>query len=88
MRKNFIIALLSVGFLIMLWAPPAFSQVYARVKGSVSSEKGIPIEGARIILIFSEDGAKIELTTDEKGEWKLANLRAGTWTIGIIVDGY
>jgi tetratricopeptide (TPR) repeat protein len=88
MRKNFIIALLSVGFLIMLWAPPAFSQAYARVKGSVSSEKGIPIEGARIVLVFSEDGAKIELTTDEKGEWKLANLRAGTWAIGIIVDGY
>jgi tetratricopeptide (TPR) repeat protein len=88
MNKKFVIALLSVGFIIMLWIPPAFSQVYARAKGSVTSEKGIPIEGARVILVFSEDGAKVELTTDEKGEWKLVNLRAGDWTIGIAVDGY
>lgn len=88
MRKNFIIALLSVGFIIMLWTPPVFAQAYARVKGSVISEEGTPIEGAKIILVYSEDGAKTELTTDEKGEWKLSNLRAGTWTIGIMADGY
>lgn len=88
MRKNFIIALLGVGFIIMLCSSPVFAQVYARVKGSVTSEKGIPIEGARLILVFSEDGAKTELTTDEKGEWKLTNLRAGAWTLGIMVDGY
>jgi len=88
MKKNFIIALLSVGFIIMHWTPPVFPQSYARAGGSVTSEKGIPIEGARIILIFSDDGAKTELTTNEKGEWKLVNLRAGVWTIGIMVDGY
>jgi tetratricopeptide (TPR) repeat protein len=88
MKNNFMIALLSVGILIMLWAPPVFAQAWARASGSVTTEKGIPIEGARIILIFSEDGAKTELTTNEKGEWKLVNLRAGAWTIGIMVDGY
>jgi len=88
MNKKFIIALLSVGILIMLEALPVFAQAYARASGSVTSEKGIPIEGARIILIFSEDGAKVEFTTDEKGEWKLVNLRAGAWTIGIMADGY
>lgn len=88
MKKNFIIALLSVGILIVLWAPLVFAQAWARVNGSVTSEKGIPIEGAKVILVFSEDGAKVELTTNEKGEWKLVNLRAGAWTIGIMVDGY
>jgi Tfp pilus assembly protein PilF len=88
MKKNFIIALLSVGIFIMLWAPPVFAQAWARASGSVTSEKGVPIEGARIILIFSQDGAKIEITTNEKGEWKLMNLRAGAWTVGIMVDGY
>ena len=88
MNKKFIIALLSVGILIMLWAPPVFAQLWARASGSVSSEKGTPIEGASVTLIFSEDGAKIELTTNAKGEWKLMNLRAGKWTIGIMVDGY
>lgn len=88
MKTNFIIALLIVGILTILWAPPAFAQAWARVSGSVTSEKGIPIEGARVILIFSQDGAKVELTTNKKGEWKLMNLRAGAWTIGIMVDGY
>lgn len=88
MKKNFIIALFSAGIIIMLWAPPVFAQAWARAGGSVTSEKGIPIEGARVILIFSEDGAKVEVTTNEKGEWKLVNLRAGAWTIGFLADGY
>ncbi len=88
MNKKFIIALLSVGILIMLNALPVFAQAYARVSGSVTSEKGMPIEGARVILVFSEDQSKVELTTNEKGEWKLVNLRAGDWLLGITVDGY
>jgi tetratricopeptide (TPR) repeat protein len=88
MKKNFTIALLSVGIIIMLLASPVFAQAWARASGSVTSEKGIPIEGARVILVFSQDGAKVELTTNAKGEWKQVNLRAGAWTIGIMVDGY
>ncbi|MGD2089527.1 MAG: tetratricopeptide repeat protein [Candidatus Aminicenantes bacterium] len=90
MKKNFIIALvlLSVGIFILLWAPPVFAQVLARASGSVTTDKGVPIEGARIILVSSQDGAKVELTTNEKGEWKLVNLHPGRWTIGIMADGY
>jgi tetratricopeptide (TPR) repeat protein len=88
MNKKFIIALLSVGILITCCAPPVFAQILARASGSVSTDKGAPIEGARIILVSSEDGAKVELTTNEKGEWKLVNLHPGKWTIGIMADGY
>lgn len=88
MNKKFIIALLSVGILITCCAPTVFAQVLARASGSVTTDKGMPIEGARIILIFSQDGAKVELTTNAKGEWKLVNLHPGRWTIGIMADGY
>ena len=88
MNKKFIIALLNIGILITCCATPVFAQVLARASGSVTTEKGIPIEGARIILVSSQDGAKVELTTNEKGEWKLVNLHPGKWTIGIMVDGY
>jgi hypothetical protein len=33
---------------------------------------GKPIEGARVILVSSEDGAKYELTSDNKGRWRKA----------------
>ena len=41
-----------------------------------------------MILIFSEDGTKHELTTDKKGRWKKANMRSGAWTIGIMAEEY
>lgn len=88
MNKKLMIALLSVGILITFCVLPVLAQAWARASGSVSTDKGIPIEGARVILVFSQDGAKIELTTNAKGEWKLVNLRSGRWTIGIMVDGY
>ncbi len=41
-----------------------------------------------MILIFSEDGTKFELTTDKKGRWRKASLRSGAWTIGFMAEGY
>jgi len=64
------------------------AKVYAKISGTVKSEDGKPIEGAQVILIFSEDGTKYELTTDKKGNWRKSNLRPGTWTIGFMAEGY
>jgi tetratricopeptide (TPR) repeat protein len=64
------------------------AKVLALISGTVKSEDGKPIEGAKVILIFSEDGTKYELTTDKKGKWMKANLRSGRWTIGFMAEGY
>ncbi len=74
--------------IILISTNSAFAKVFATVEGTVKSEDGKPIAGARVILIFSEDGKKYELITDKKGKWRKANVRPGTWTIGFIVDGY
>lgn len=66
----------------------AYAKVWAMVAGTVKTEDGKPIQGAKVILIFSEDGTKYELTTDKKGRWRKANLRPGRWTIGFIAEGY
>jgi len=65
-----------------------FSKVFATAHGTVKSKDGKPIEGARIILVSSEDGTKYELTSDNKGGWRKANLPPGAYTIGFIADGY
>jgi tetratricopeptide (TPR) repeat protein len=65
-----------------------FAKVYAMAEGTVRSEDGKPIAGATVILIFSEDGTKYELTTDEEGRWRKSNLRPGQWTIGFMAEGY
>ena len=74
------IFLVGVGFMI--------SEVLAVANGTVKSKDGQPIEGARIILISSEGGAKHELVSDKKGRWRKANLPPGAYTVGFMADGF
>jgi Tfp pilus assembly protein PilF len=87
MSKRFVTVIAILGAIMIICSSPAFTAVWARVNGSVKTEDGKPIEGARVILIFS-DGAKEELTTDKKGNWSKVDLRPGQWTIGVMADGY
>ncbi len=85
-KINFIIGALV--FVTLISAAYGYTQVFAIASGTVKSEDGKPIQGAKIILIYSEDGTKFELTTDGKGRWMKANMRSGTWTIGFMAEGY
>jgi len=88
MRKSWMF-LIIVSFLIILASNSLlFCRVFARISGSVKSEDGKPIEGAKVILIFSEDGTKHELLTDKKGKWMKSNILPGKWTIGFIADRF
>ncbi|UCC41340.1 MAG: tetratricopeptide repeat protein [Candidatus Aminicenantes bacterium] len=73
---------------ILISLNTVYTKTFATVEGTVKSEDGKPIAGAKVILIFSEDGKKYELTTDKKGIWRKANVRPGAWTIGFMAEGY
>lgn len=91
MREHVIIPIINlivISVVTVFSTHPVYSQVFALVSGTVKSENGKPISGAKVILIFSEDGTKYELTTDKKGKWRKANIRSGTWTIGFMAEGY
>jgi len=91
MKKPSILIFITVVFIsgiIIFNTHNVYAKVFAKVSGTVKSEDGKPIEGAIVILIFSVDGTKYELTTDKKGIWRKVNLRAGTWTIGFMAEGY
>ncbi len=83
-KKNIIIC---VGITVIC-AVFVYAQVFAALDGTVKSKDGKPIAGARVILIYIQDGTKFELDTDEKGRWRKMNLQPGIWTIGFIADGY
>ena len=63
------------------------AKVWARVNGTVTAEDGKPIEGVKVVLV-SPDGEKIETTTDQKGNWRLLNVRPGSWSIGFLAKGF
>lgn len=74
--------------ILMINSSFLYSQLFAIASGTVRSEDGKAIKGAKVILIYSEDGKKYELTTDKKGRWRKANMRSGTWTIGFMAEGH
>lgn len=82
------ITIIVFSVIVMMNTYNLYAQVWALVEGSVKAEDSKPIKGAKVILIFSEDGTKYELETDKKGRWRKANIRSGTWTIGFIAEGY
>lgn len=91
MKKQLAIINATIMFIlviIMINSPPLYSQLFAIASGTVKSEDGKPIKGAKVILIFSEDGTKYEITTDKKGRWRKASMRSGAWTIGFMAEGY
>ncbi len=67
---------------------PLQSKVFAMVEGVVKAEDGKVIPGAKIIMIFTDDGEKIEFSTDNKGRFRKPNLRPGTWTLGVMAEGF
>jgi len=82
------VMIISFSIIILISAFPGYSKVFALINGTVKSEDGKPIEGAKVILVFSEDGSTFELTTDNKGNWRKVNCRPGQWTIGFMAEGY
>ena len=82
------IMIISFSILILISAFPGYSKVFATINGTLKSEDGKPIKGAKVILVFSEDGTTFELKTDKNGNWRKVNCRPGQWTIGFMADGY
>jgi Tfp pilus assembly protein PilF len=88
MNRKPIAVIVMMGILLVLCSSQVLSQVWARVDGTVKSEDGKPIEGAKIIMIFVQDKGKHEFVTDDKGQWRTVNVRGGTWTIGFMAKGF
>jgi hypothetical protein len=74
-------------FLLSILAHPIFSQSQTQVRGQVVDEQGAVITGARASLT-SPDGKKRNATTNSNGEFTIANVPSGTYTLTIESKGF
>lgn len=59
-----------------------------RVRGVVTDEDGNPLEGAKVVFLFTETQTGFETLSDAKGEWRASWIKGGTWHIDISKMGY
>jgi tetratricopeptide (TPR) repeat protein len=88
MSNKFSVILVIIICFVLIYPCSMHSQVFAIASGTVKSKDSKAIEGAEVILVFTEDKTTFELTTDKKGIWRKSNLRPGSWTVGFLAEGY
>lgn len=85
-----LVALGALGLLLV--AGDALAQSWAgkgRLRGTVKTEDGKPIEGAEILLFMDTKGNGPDaLYTNKKGKWEYLGLTTGDFTIQITAEGY
>jgi tetratricopeptide (TPR) repeat protein len=80
-------AFLLVVLAAVMFAPPAFCQITASVKGMVKTEQGSPMTGATIEFQNNDNGQKYQLKTDNKGQYFSLGITPGTYKITVIDNG-
>ena len=84
--KSIMIALLLA---LCLGALPLWAQMgnMAIVSGKVTGGDGKPLAGADVQLVSSDTGRKVSGKTDKKGEFQMAGVSMGAYTITVIFNG-
>src|SRR5258708_42857 len=86
MKQRFAVLILAV-MAAALCVPPIFAQGTSSVKGTCRDLDGKPYVGATVEFTGTENGRKITLTTNKKGEYFSLGVATGTYNVALIVDG-
>ena len=86
MKKHISVVLL-LTFLAAICAAPAWAQFTGTVRGVAKDETGKPIEGGTVELLNSENGHKISLKVNAKGEYFSIGVVPGTYKFSLFKDG-
>jgi hypothetical protein len=71
--------------------PPskAFGQVtYGNILGTVTDPSGAAVPGAKVTGVDDATGVSYSATTNESGNYTLANLAPATYTVSVAADGF
>lgn len=85
MRKH-IYLIIFVALLLVLTTVPAWTQA-GGIKGTVKNYDGKPLEGATVELLSPENGRKVDLKTNARGEYSSIGIPGGTYDISVMKDG-
>ncbi len=86
MKKHISLVIL-LTFLVGICAVPVWAQFTGTAKGVAKDVNGKPIEGATVELFSADNGRKIDLKTNAKGEYFSIAIPGGTYKFSLIQDG-
>ncbi len=86
MKKHISLVIL-LTFLVGICAVPVWAQFTGTVKGTAKDDNEKPIAGATVELNNLENGAKVTLKTNAKGEYFSIGVAPGTYKFNLIQDG-
>lgn len=84
MKKH--LTLLAAIFLVSLCAAPLWAQIEGSIKGVAKDEAGKPIAGATIVVTNEETSKKLEVKTNDAGEY-FAQVEPGKYTVTLMQKG-
>jgi len=88
LMKNLVFILI-LGLAASGLAYPQAGRGVGRIGGVVVDTEDKPIEGAKVMIVFSQDeNLKHETTTNKKGEWAFLGLGTGNWNMTASVKGF
>lgn len=84
--KNRFYAALVLSFLLALACSPAMAQNLAKVKGKVVDPAGAPMVDAQVEFYGKDNGKKMTLKTDKKGEYFSIGVSPGVYKVTLSKD--
>lgn len=87
-KKCFLLAFIVI---LVFFSVLSYSQDWkgkGRLKGVVLGEDGEPVANAKVTLTLVRLQAKVDYTTDEKGEFLAAWIKGGLWNVDVEAEGY
>lgn len=84
--KHLVTRLLSTATLLVLTLvlPASGQQTSGRIAGTVTGQDGQPVSGAYVLVLGTRHGA----LTDQQGNFAIANVAAGTYTVRVTHIGF
>ena len=59
-----------------------------RITGTVTDDGGAPVAGVTVRATLESYGGSIDGTTDDKGEWAVAGMAKGEWSVMFMKSGF
>jgi hypothetical protein len=75
--------------LVSLSSPVLYAQnVFASITGTISDESGAVVPRAKVSVVNTDTGLSREVTVDERGDYLLAQLPEGKYTLSAEIQGF
>lgn len=86
--KRLLVAIFTVTCLLFLVGQSFAAETTANIIGTVKDDNGAPLPGATVTAVNAGTNLTRTSTTDESGEYRLALLPPGTYSVSVEITGF